>query len=89
MPVTSILENRLELELWRRKLSDGFVTGDTTSHILLARIGHLIESFVCGKSEISSWFFWLKEDDFSQKTDPFESTQQDIEDDLSAALERR
>ena len=61
MPVTQLLEDRLELELWKRKLKDGYNPGDRTVHYLLAQIGYVLESmFSSNPVNQKRWFFWEK-----------------------------
>lgn len=62
MPVTRLLDDRLELELWKRKIRDGYNPGDRTIHYLLAQIGHTLESMFSSKPvNQERWFFWEKD----------------------------
>ena len=62
MPVTQLLEDRLELELWKRKIRDGYNPGDKTVHFLLAQIGYMMESLFSSKAPNQRrWFFWENE----------------------------
>ena len=62
MPVVKLLDDRLELELWRRKLRDGYNPGDRTLHLLIAQIGFVLESLFSSKPvDQKRWFFWEKD----------------------------
>ena len=61
MPVTQLLEDRLELELWKRKIRDGYNPGDKTVHFLLAQIGYMMESLFSSKGSKSKAMVFLGE----------------------------
>ena len=55
-PVSWLLDQPLELELWRRRLARGYEPRFMRTARLAGQIGFLMESYLTGQAAKGSWF---------------------------------